>query len=953
VEPELLSIGDTAWKLISSGQTEEAKRLFISDAVGVNERDAEGRNTLHMAALVSNAELADFFLHLGTEVDVVDSEGRTPLNIAQEKNDSAIARLFVYYLANIHHPNKENITPAMKAITDNDIDFLRALLSRSESFVRIEAGTGRTILHLAANAGNVAAVTTILDLSNDQNLEVMLNKDDAGRKTPLDLAFSHRDSIQHAETAELLIKRGAIKSSDPFYQNFALAVRNFNYNIRDNDGIAPLHFAVREGYTGFTYFLLQKRDSNPGSVDPNLNNSVSALPATAPAPYMWPQSAVPAQSADSGKNAPGATPLHEAALRGDIPVIEALLRYGANPNIQDAAGNTPMHLAIPQEVHSEALSLLLAVGRDPNIRNGDGNTPLHQVVSLGRAPAVIQVLLHSGADVALHNNLGQTPLYVAVERRRLPLMKPLLEEGTKIANIFDATNEGLTPFEKLLHDNPILIGYLLTPATIIQTDTNGNTALIVAVRDRASVETVREILDRGAAVNVRNKEGDMALHFAVRQNQRDVGELLVASEADIFAQNSKGESAVRLIFPVSGGAREWMLIPDVLGKADSLGDTVLHFAAQWKLDNMIRLIVSKGADLEKRNTNGETPLFIAVKINSPTTVISLLDAGASLETRDMGGNTALHIAARPPGAPQAAETLINSGINIDAYNLYGKTPLHDAVNQQTGVIESLLLRHHADTEVRDNEGNTPLMDSVIWGHYKSARSLIENGSDVATRNNHGDTPLLFAVTDERSDIVAMLLSGGAQIHAKNADGESPFTVALSFSDRMVYTLLTRERALTPDDEGRSPLHIAVQHAASRIMLDNIIKLGGRISAVDREGRTALRLAIERENYWDAIRYLAASSDVFSADRYGRSSIDIALARGTEAIRALCDNERVIRSRDSSGNTVLHYAARMDDMQIIQLFLTLGADKTARNTAGERPYDIALRWNNRGVAALLQ
>jgi hypothetical protein len=128
-------------------------------------------------------------------------------------------------------------------------------------------------------------------------------------------------------------------------------------------------------------------------------------------------------------------------------------------------------------------------------------------------------------------------------------------------------------------------------------------------------------------------------------------------------------------------------------------------------------------------------------------------------------------------------------------------------------------------------------------------------------------------------------------------------------------------------------------------------MGVTLSPVDAEGRTPVRLAMDMD-LLETVKLLADSgADVFIAARDGRNTAEISLLKGEDAVRALFSG-RAINSKDSSGNTILHYAARQGDTAIISQLLSLGAFREARNIAAESPADIALRWNHRNAAALL-
>jgi ankyrin repeat protein len=452
-------------------------------------------------------------------------------------------------------------------------------------------------------------------------------------------------------------------------------------------------------------------------------------------------------------------------------------------------------------------------------------------------------------------------------------------------------------------------------------------------------------------VTTRNDEGDTSLHLAVRQNNSAVGALLLSKGADIFAPNSKGESPLYQAFYSPGNVREWMLTSGTLKARDGLGNTVLHYAAQWKMDQHIPLIVDKGAQVEAANATGETPMFSAVKNNSSTTIRTLKGQGASIAARDILGNSCLHAAVKW-NAPKAAEELIAMGIDVNAHALNGKTPLHDAVRLGMTEIEGILINRKADLEVRDAEGNTPVMEAVIAGYPSTVERLVAKGADPLTRNSRGDTPLHIAVNARQENMVKLFLGWGASIHAKNSLGMTPFRVALQTSPNMVAVLLTKDRVAMPDDDGFAPLHIAIQSGASIDTAKVIIEQGGRVAAVDSAGRTPLRTAVDA-NAWEMAQFLIEKgANIFSTAADGKTPAGIALSKGSDAVKSFF-TAAVINAQDQSGNTILHHAAQTGNSNTVALLIELGANKNIKNIAGENPVDIAERWKRRDVVTVLQ
>jgi ankyrin repeat protein len=885
--------------------------------VDVHAVDPWGRTPLHIVAEKQDAQLGAFFISLGADVNALDNRGRSPLDISAALGDSALAKHLVRSGADIHHSPPEDASSGIRSPALSGVmmkgDFLDALLT-SESLRSLDA-EGRTILHLAALEGDPEAVQQILKapaFTGGGTLEIA----GGDGRTALDLALSRPDSRDHAEAAEKLIFAGA-RSQNVIYSYFAPAVRSSNYNIRLYDGRTPLHYAAREGYAGLLSFFIDR------------------------------------QAQINIKDASGAAALHEAARAGNIEAMELLLSRGADPNAQDAKGNSPLHLGIPSESHREAIGLLLAYQANANLRDEHGDSPLHIVITLNRNSGIVQSLLSGGTDVSIRNIDGKTALYLAVEENRTELIPLLLSYQS---DVFAADNEGITPFERALEiGNPVLSA-LITPETVFQTDSAGNSMLHKAVEHYADIKTVTLILEHRAVINARNREGDTSLHLAVRLNEAEVGELLISRGADIFAPNARGETPLYLVFHSPGGIRRWMINSYTVMTRDGLGNGILHYAAQWKIDSQIPNIVQQGADLEAKNAAGETPLFVAVKYAgeagpaAESTIKTLVGAGASLNSRDNLGNSLLHAAVRW-NSKEAAQTLISAGLDVNARALNGKTPLHDAVRLGIIDIENLLVNRGADIEIRDTEGNTPFMEAVSAGHVNSAERLVNFGADPNTRNSQGETPLHLAVSSGRNDMVNLLLSWGAPIHARNSQGRSPYETALAASPAMVSTLLTKDRIQMADDNGSSPLHIAIREGAPLSTIRIIIAQGARLSPVDSAGRCPLRLAVDQEA-WELAKILAdAGADPFTIAGDGKTPGELVIMQGPGPVQAVFSG-RAVGARDSSGNTILHYAARFGSPETITTLLQLGANKSIKNISSESPADIARRWERTDTLSML-
>lgn len=125
-------------------------------------------------------------------------------------------------------------------------------------------------------------------------------------------------------------------------------------------------------------------------------------------------------------NADGQTALHLALTRGNVTVAHGLCTRGARSDIQDAQGNTPLHLAT-----TAALArAVLTAGPQPlsSVLNANGLSPLHVAAAGGRVDVVLELVARQGMDVnSADLTSGRTALHHAVRARNRAICELLLE----------------------------------------------------------------------------------------------------------------------------------------------------------------------------------------------------------------------------------------------------------------------------------------------------------------------------------------------------------------------------------------------------------------------------------------------------------------------------------------------------------------------------------------------
>lgn len=137
-------------------------------------------------------------------------------------------------------------------------------------------------------------------------------------------------------------------------------------------------------------------------------------------------------------------PMTFAARCAKLPVVRALVEYGANVNHADENGETALHRATQRD-DREMVQYLIDNGADVHFLNLRGRTPLMVAARCGHR-AMIQLLVENGADADINSVdlKGRTPLHHAVKKSRKGVVSLLFALK---ADLSIADKDGLTPVE--------------------------------------------------------------------------------------------------------------------------------------------------------------------------------------------------------------------------------------------------------------------------------------------------------------------------------------------------------------------------------------------------------------------------------------------------------------------------------------------------------------------------
>ena len=98
--------------------------------------------------------------------------------------------------------------------------------------------------------------------------------------------------------------------------------------------------------------------------------------------------------------------------------------------------------------------------------------------------------------------------------------------------------------------------------------------------------------------------------------------------------------------------------------------------------------------------------------------------------------------------------MINEGADINARDIFQKTPLHAAARKNNTEIMELLISKGADIEATVPDFKfTPLFDAAMFGKKEAIQLLIQKGAKVNAKTLAGETPVDFALGTEAADLL--------------------------------------------------------------------------------------------------------------------------------------------------------------------------------------------------------
>ncbi|WP_338406603.1 ankyrin repeat domain-containing protein [Wolbachia endosymbiont (group A) of Longitarsus flavicornis] len=538
----------------------------------------------------------------------------------------------------------------------SDIAEIQGLINKASEICQKKAGCeanieaknndGQTLFHVAAQEGKLRSIRFLIGKIESMNFE--------------DNLYAEPDELVKA-----VRQRERLKSL---------------INEKDKFGYTPLQYAAKNGKWDIVNLFLDKTaERNPDDVankdrfsiswttvhyavyngDLNLLNDIFQFLSDK-------------ETIINTKDSSDWTPLHYAVYYNALDVVKFLVNKGADINAKDKDSKRPLDLAAQENDTSVAEFLkqteldkkLLAavqnaglnevkdlINQKANINAKDmyGWTPLHFAASRDKL-SVVEFLFNNNANIKAKDVYGNTPLHVAAQySSNLEIVKFLLDKD--ISGINDITNNGWTPLHVAIQGNKL--------------------------------NTVELLLGRGADIEVRDIYNQTSLDLATRKGYLDIAGILKQVQLDrklLTIVESGGFNEAKGL--IAQGAN--------VDTKDKDGSTLLYSAAEMGDLDRIKFLLDNGANIGTKNGKYQAnPLHGAVANYRLDVVRLLLSRSANINAEDKDHQTPLHYAANTDRL-DIVKSLVDAGANLSATDDYGKTPLDIAKDKGHSSIEEYL-----------------------------------------------------------------------------------------------------------------------------------------------------------------------------------------------------------------------------------------------------------------------
>lgn len=582
-------------------------------------------------------------------------------------------------------------------------------------------------------------------------------------------------------------------------------------------------------------------------------------------------------------------------------------------------------------------------------------------------------------------------LLLAVKRGSLPLVQKAIESGAD-PNTQDENSDSIF-FLALKKKNIKLINYLMSLDINFSYQNNEKNSALHLLSIWGETKLAEDLYSKGGIsdfLNLPNTSGSAPLHLAIQNKNSKFISWLLTKSPDLNLKNSDGTPPVLLAYEKkqTSTIKELITAGAEPGATNLEGNNLLHIAV---LNGDSKYVSSLVKDLpiliDSSNISGMTPLMISVSKSNQSILNILWPLSSDKNRVDRDGNSLLHIAAISK-LEKFLKTMVESGLDLNAKNNAGSTPLMESIraNQTNNTREllklganpnlasftdsplefayknknfkifKLLLESGASADA--NTYGVPIIHTIIENNdLTNLKVLLTQKPIIDNPDSEGNTPLMKAVLLSKTALVDSLIKAGANPNVSNSEGIKLIEVivqkgyyqflaplAKSGVDLNVpdkngkpLLLLSHESLLKTYNSANLKMFTALVEAGANVNIDT----GNSISQNSSEKKKLLQEYIERDN--ESISNLLISKGANFEIKVGANSyLNIAANMGkSKSVSLLLSKNMDVNIRGENGDTPIMGASRGRYHSLVNYLIKNGADVNLPNSNGDTPLSVSV------------
>jgi ankyrin repeat protein len=670
------------------------------------------------------------------------------------------------------------------------------------------------------------------------------------------------------------------------------------------------------------------------------------------------------------------TPLQFSCHVGNLQFTEALLRAGADPNLQDRKGMTALHYSC-QNRNVYLIELLIRF-RATFLSDNRGFTPLHLVAITGDED-IFKLLMSHNANINEIDHSGNSAFFYLIEGRYLELATWCLEnENHSAPNIYLANINDLTPLDvarnhgyvefctkaiathqKYEHEfrrqtNTKRFIDLLSSSkwneaedilkqTTIDPNLNVNGISPLHLCCQLNqIKLLESLLLLGAEINLQDKNSMTPLMIASKMGEMSLVTTLLSHHCDVTLKDQNDWTA--LFYAISG---DHVSIAKILYgisphfETDLTGNTILHIACLHHSLRCIRWLVSSlGLLLSDGTMNnaGDTVLSLAKKQNEEEILNISTHQLESLRAE----NTAAFVKALQTDDLSLAMSLAKSfsGINPnDIDPITGQVVFHLVCQHGTVELVKILLDQGASVTLESPQGRNALHCACHAGKLEIIRWLKKIGSSLDKFSSEGLAPFHYACRSGNLSTVRWLIDRGVVPSLCSTDSSTSLHYACSSGNKeLVNYLLSEHQFQTSVNTRNSSGLLPIDFAAREGAVELVLWLSRSMTLPENTLRHLKSQATTKRKQQMLCEHELQLFD--GAQTGDLNKIQIALEFGINIDTNTCSSSSSSCGYSSQGMTALHLACSENKIKVIQYLLERSAHVECVTKDGLTPLHIA-------------